>query len=274
MKMVIILLSTVLLFAKGPTGDSIKAVVSKSYDIDKQHIDVRNLKGVGKNQLYLVEIDNASNNKSYSIVNIGGIETSISEMKSSPLGVYSYTYIYNSEALNAIGDFFKNHKDSENISDKKEFTLFKIGADNIKNFKINRITSANILINDNKYFSNNSQFIAPVFSYENKLTGFYIYKNKISEMDIMMQETNKLIDKEYITLDKIRNINSKTSPILSKSHLYKEPSKSSLSKMYLIPGDKVTLLDTKTDEAGQEWYYISYQGKKEIKMWIKAEAVK
>lgn len=50
MKMVIILLSTVLLFAKGPTGDSIKAVVSKSYDIDKQHIDVRNLKGIGENQ--------------------------------------------------------------------------------------------------------------------------------------------------------------------------------------------------------------------------------
>lgn len=161
-----------------------------------------------------------------------------------------------------------------NLLSAKEFTLFKIGADNIKNFKINRITSANILINDNKYFSNNSQFIAPVFSYENKLTGFYIYKNKISEMDIMMQETNKLIDKEYITLDKIRNINSKTSPILSKSHLYKEPSESSQSKMYLVAGDKVTVLDTKTDEVGHEWHYISYQGKKEIKMWIKAEAVK
>lgn len=274
MKIVIFLLSTIFLFAKGPTSDSIKAVVSKNYDIDKQYIDVRNLKGVGKSQGYLIEIDNASNNKSYSIVNIDGIETSISEMKSSPLGVYSYTYIYNSETLNAIGDFFKNHKDSENISDKKEFTLFKIGTDNIKNFKINRITSANILINDHKYFSNNSQFIAPVFSYDNKLTGFYIYKNKISEMDIMMQETNKFIDKEYTTLDKIQNNNSKTSPVLIKSYLYKEPSKSSQSKMYLIAGDKVTLLDTKVDNFGQEWYYISYQGKKEIKSWIKAEAVK
>ncbi len=59
-----------------------------------------------------------------------------------------------------------------------------------------------------------------------------------------------------------------------KSYLYKDLSESSKSKMYLIAGDKVKLLDTKTDDTGQEWYYISYQGKKEIKMWIKAEAVK
>jgi hypothetical protein len=59
-----------------------------------------------------------------------------------------------------------------------------------------------------------------------------------------------------------------------KTSLYKELSESSQSKMYLIAGDKVTLLDTKTDESGQEWFYISYQGKKEIKAWIKAEAVK
>lgn len=63
-------------------------------------------------------------------------------------------------------------------------------------------------------------------------------------------------------------------PIIMHTNLYKEPSESSKSKMYLITGDKVKLLDTKTDDVGQEWYYISYQGKKEIKAWIKAEAVK
>ncbi len=62
--------------------------------------------------------------------------------------------------------------------------------------------------------------------------------------------------------------------LIVKSLLYKEPSESSQSKMYLIAGDKVKLLDTKTDDEGQKWYFISYQGKKEIKAWIKAEAVK
>ncbi|MDD2782272.1 hypothetical protein [Sulfuricurvum sp.] len=62
--------------------------------------------------------------------------------------------------------------------------------------------------------------------------------------------------------------------LIKKTYLSKFPSESSQSKMYLIASDKVKLLDTKTDESGQEWYYISYQGKKEIKAWIKAEAVK
>ena len=43
--------------------------------------------------------------------------------------------------------------------------------------------------------------------------------------------------------------------------------------MYLVKGDKVTLLDEKTDESGQKWYFINYKGKKELNMWIKAEAV-
>lgn len=62
--------------------------------------------------------------------------------------------------------------------------------------------------------------------------------------------------------------------LIKKASLSKLPSESAKSKMYLVTGDKVKLLDTQTDDAGQEWYYISYQGKKEIKMWIKAEAVK
>ncbi len=43
--------------------------------------------------------------------------------------------------------------------------------------------------------------------------------------------------------------------------------------MYLIKGDKVTLLDKKTDDSGQRWYFINYKGKKDLNMWIKAEAV-
>lgn len=90
-----------------------------------------------------------------------------------------------------------------------------------------------------------------------------------------------LLPIEKITKNKLFNCSqSNASRIISnkslitKSNLYKSPSESSITKMYLIVGDKVTLLDTKTDDNGQVWYYISYQGKKEIKMWIKAEAVK
>ena len=58
--------------------------------------------------------------------------------------------------------------------------------------------------------------------------------------------------------------------IKNKSYLYKNNQK---TQMYLIKGDKVTLLDEKTDASGQKWYFINYKGKKELNMWIKAEAV-
>jgi len=56
-----------------------------------------------------------------------------------------------------------------------------------------------------------------------------------------------------------------------KAHLYRSPNIK--TKMYLIKGDKVTILDEKTDASGQKWYFINYKGKKELNMWIKAEAV-
>ena len=45
------------------------------------------------------------------------------------------------------------------------------------------------------------------------------------------------------------------------------------SKMYLIKGDKVLILSSKIDGNNQEWYRIFYSGKKDIDMWIKADAV-
>ena len=43
--------------------------------------------------------------------------------------------------------------------------------------------------------------------------------------------------------------------------------------MYLIKGDKVLILSSKIDGNNQEWYRIFYSGKKDIDMWIKADAV-
>lgn len=60
--------------------------------------------------------------------------------------------------------------------------------------------------------------------------------------------------------------------INSKTFLYSEPSSKHQSNMYLIKNDQVILLEEKTDN-NQKWYFINYKGKKDINMWIKAEAV-
>jgi len=65
--------------------------------------------------------------------------------------------------------------------------------------------------------------------------------------------------------------NNKSLVVKRKAYLHKMPN--SKTRMYLIKGDKVTLLDEKTDDSGQEWYFIYYKGKKKLNMWIKAEAV-
>jgi len=59
--------------------------------------------------------------------------------------------------------------------------------------------------------------------------------------------------------------------IVHKAYLYKTPNNS--TQMYLIKDDKVTLLDEKTDDSDQKWYFINYKGKKNLNMWIKAEAL-
>jgi len=71
----------------------------------------------------------------------------------------------------------------------------------------------------------------------------------------------------------IKKINHHKNAVINigKQYLYSEPSR--ITNMYLIKGDKVTILDEKTDDSGQKWYFINYKGKKDINMWIKAEAV-
>ena len=45
----------------------------------------------------------------------------------------------------------------------------------------------------------------------------------------------------------------------------------SATKMYVITGDKVTLLSESTDAAGVLWYLIRFEGSKAIEKWIKAD---
>ena len=59
--------------------------------------------------------------------------------------------------------------------------------------------------------------------------------------------------------------------IKEKSYLYSDDLMK--SNMYLIKGDKVKILKDKLDNKGIKWYLINYKGKKEINMWVKAEAI-
>ncbi|WP_372651619.1 hypothetical protein [Aggregatibacter actinomycetemcomitans] len=62
-----------------------------------------------------------------------------------------------------------------------------------------------------------------------------------------------------------------TKIIKNKVYLYNDNLK--LSKMYLVKGDEVIILNESIDDNGQKWYFINYKGKKEINMWIKADSV-
>lgn len=90
---------------------------------------------------------------------------------------------------------------------------------------------------------------------------------------IIINKLSKLnLEKEKRYLEKVVFDNGILSKIvLDKAYLYN--SNSSKSNMYLIKGDKVTILDEKIDESGKKWYLINYKGKKDINMWLKSDAI-
>lgn len=59
--------------------------------------------------------------------------------------------------------------------------------------------------------------------------------------------------------------------VKNKSYLYNNPD-GDKTKLYLIKGDVVSILDRRSSN-NKDWYLINYKGKKEINMWIKADAV-
>ena len=58
-----------------------------------------------------------------------------------------------------------------------------------------------------------------------------------------------------------------------KSYLYSKPKSNMQTKTYLVRGDKVSLLDEQIDDTGQDWLKINYKGRKNLTIWIKAEAI-
>ncbi|WGE86466.1 GW dipeptide domain-containing protein [Actinobacillus equuli] len=72
---------------------------------------------------------------------------------------------------------------------------------------------------------------------------------------------------------KVRTLNDRQVGIIKKDKQYLYKSPNIITKMYLVKGDRVTILKEDKDEKGDSWYFINYKGKKDINMWIKAEAI-
>lgn len=62
---------------------------------------------------------------------------------------------------------------------------------------------------------------------------------------------------------------------VEKAALYDKPNSAAKTKMYVIKGDSVTLLDWKAKEGGfgEGWFLVRYQGRKVIEKWIESSSL-
>lgn len=60
---------------------------------------------------------------------------------------------------------------------------------------------------------------------------------------------------------------------VDKAVLYDKPDAKTKTKMYLIKGDKVTLLDHREGDDGVEWFLVRFDGKKRVEKWVEWSAL-
>ena len=60
---------------------------------------------------------------------------------------------------------------------------------------------------------------------------------------------------------------------VSKAVLYDKPDTANKTKMYLIKGDNVTLLDYRENDDGSEWFLVRFKGKKVVEKWVEWGAI-
>ena len=68
------------------------------------------------------------------------------------------------------------------------------------------------------------------------------------------------------------NVSNKSGIVKYKAYLYRNPNSKDKTSLYLIKGDVISILNKKNDN-GEMWFFVKYKGKKEINMWIKADAI-
>ena len=73
-------------------------------------------------------------------------------------------------------------------------------------------------------------------------------------------------------LEKEKPLTTKTIKA-KRAKLYNEKSDDQVTKMYVIAGDKVTVLKEEKAADGKRWYFIRFNGRKVIEKWIKAGTV-
>ncbi|OOF54936.1 hypothetical protein BKK56_07265 [Rodentibacter genomosp. 2] len=109
--------------------------------------------------------------------------------------------------------------------------------------------------------------------YKQLLSAYHYKDSTKKQYATIIDKLSKLkLIKEKDYLEKV--INKKiytTGTIINKAYLYS--SIGVKTRMYLIKGNRVSILDEKIDEHGDKWYFINYKEKKEINMWIKADSV-
>ncbi|TCP88650.1 hypothetical protein EDC44_1533 [Cricetibacter osteomyelitidis] len=119
------------------------------------------------------------------------------------------------------------------------------------------------LISDRIYVLNNSEICQDRFS--------EVYPGKEANIEKLLC-IQELLTKEKNELQIKFGKETREGMIVSeKVFLYEIPNQ--ITKIYLVRGNKVTILKEKLDEFNQKWYFINYKGKKNINMWIKAEDV-
>ncbi|MFV0325858.1 MAG: hypothetical protein ACK5LF_16005, partial [Bacteroides xylanisolvens] len=154
------------------------------------------------------------------------------------------------------------------IFNQIKHSLFKVSGVSdiyVKDQKLNTIDSLNIAlvfllknkkICDNSLKSHNSELNFYTLVPNDNTQGCYEFSAFVDSVgDIVKQE-------DYVTIEKLNTIT------VDKQYLYNEADGCSSTKMYLIEGDIVEILQVNGD-----WLYVFYRGKKEIRKWIPKSAV-
>ncbi|AFI85966.1 hypothetical protein BBH51_06545 [Aggregatibacter actinomycetemcomitans] len=187
-----------------------------------------------------LEVDNNVNNVECSDLDFDGKKEIILRVDNEPSHDVEYAVLKLKCDKLEMHTLFPEIKEYERLSDKRTKIYYKNGY-SIKE-KIYCFQSTGYLCEEKYIIGNNYELRKP-YSSNGKVIAADIYYNQ-----------KKL-----------------TPNIKEKSYLYYDLNKK--SNMYLVKGDKVSILDEKTAPNGQSWYFINYKGKKEINMWIEADSV-
>ncbi len=130
------------------------------------------------------------------------------------------------------------------------------------------------------YFYISDYHIVDLIDYEHgsiepQYTSKFKRKKELLEFtDVPITNTERSYSKVNCKLHhsvlKIKSIQCTTPStiIVDKQYLHNEATSSSKTKMYLIKGDNIQIL-----EEDDDWLYVLYQGKKNIKKWIPKSAI-